>query len=360
MDDTLYNGTLGLVDQNPETLVPELLASYRASVDAFSRILVKSVGEDKLVWCYTLNSDFIGLRQSWYFEDDDSNSTEVTKCVRVGSGWQAENGHAQFFVETAKTTSATLVSNKTSVNIYSVSSALYLNTTTHHYPSPEEISLNRQIVEYDYPMTYSNGSTYSPGSYAAPRRHSFAFQAFGTYNMWVIRTFGPGRRYSYMSDPEPLDDLTYVHPGWVLAVWGVNHTGTVTGSMVGKTVDTAAPYLINALAQRAPFTDSNAWTLKSQHLAIISSAVTIIPYDEQLVEPEAVIDETETQPNISHLGRYYYVQPEPLDLFGQGLAEPPPTNGEASRKWLDEIRFRAKTPKAPEALRQMLGTQPQD
>jgi len=417
-----------------ETLSQTLMSAYRTSVDLVLErrgpalrllwdcsgpnlnISVISAGEGKLVRCYTLP---LGMSEAGLALEDSGivspDSGLLTMCVRVGPGWsgqEARNDYAQFFVERPYAPLAAQGPNKASINIYSVTGAIYLNESMSHCaigggsqprnrspcswdamfseplkPGLSRISLEQQIIDYDYPFTAStNGSTYSPGNYiSTPWCHSFTALGFGTYNTPLDTNDGTaGNNTRFLSTTTAEDsDPVYIHPSWFLAAWAIENGGTVRGNLS----DTAARSLIDALAQDWALKEESpvltTLYLRSQHAAIMGSTLTIINYDEQVGDGIAPASVTSTTPILdasvnamvlqyglytrsSILGfviatigcvvvlanafltlGWYCERPGALNLFMEGLARPPPDTspevyGKTESEYVKGLQFRVK------------------
>ncbi|KAK3297130.1 uncharacterized protein B0H64DRAFT_391414 [Chaetomium fimeti] len=273
----------------------------------WGNVSVMSVAKDMSVRCYTVTDT--GLMQTFQSSSPNPEKEISTRCIQVGQGWAgSRNHHGQFYInETKPLTNET--SDTVSVDFYSLSRIVFLNSTTRNCgipmvdgrsnppcdwnalfsesPSPghRAASLNQQVVEY----SYRNGSVDADGSQFNPHSHvystawcnSASHLGFGTYELAATRRLinaTGDARLTIETEPEPAEPV-YIHPDWVLASWEVSHSVTVPVDSNNP----AATLVLNALRQvfsyrNAPMKD--LWGLFSIHAIIMISALGIIDYDE--------------------------------------------------------------------------------
>ncbi|KAH6850469.1 hypothetical protein B0I37DRAFT_352944 [Chaetomium sp. MPI-CAGE-AT-0009] len=219
--------------------------------------------------------------------------------------------HAQFHIhETNPVTNET--SDTASVDFYSVSRVVFLNSTTkdcwipmadgHSNPScdwdalfaesppPEHraTSVNQQVVEYNYQCSsmarHGSQLNSDPHVYSAYWCNSAAHLAFGVYELAATRrlvnTTGD-TRLTIDIEPETSEPV-YVHPDWLLASWEVSHSGTVPAD----SYNSAATLLLSRL-RRANADGLTSVDICNIHAIVMISALTIIDYDEQLLNDVA-------------------------------------------------------------------------
>ncbi|KAK0729608.1 hypothetical protein B0H67DRAFT_650892 [Lasiosphaeris hirsuta] len=334
-------------------------------------------------------------------EDLIDNSGFVTRCVRVGSGWEGNrNSYARFYVVQDSTNASATDYVYVSANIHSVTGSIHLNASTRHCGLPDvhdprncdwdamfleplkprlaRFSLAQQVVDYHYPLQSvidgTDASTYGAGSYNASWCHSFASLGFANYK---TRAYLGGSRAdtTNLVDTE-FGDLIYIHPGWILAAWDVQENGTLAENTASRALEST---LYSGMGNAELLVSD----LNYQHFVIMSSALTLITYDEipaadpatlaQAAVGTNVLDATVTaivkqyglQSRTSVLGcvvaivgcavaianaalslrRYYYESVGSPSLFAKALAySPPPAklDGETESQWLSRLRLKTK------------------
>jgi hypothetical protein len=228
---------------------PALLSS---SACFLGNVSVITLSVDKSIRCYTAYPPKPAVPGPMYPLSDPAHGIS-TKCIRIGSGWTgagATNDQAQFYLTTNTTVSTNLAGTDFStagVHVYSVASAIFLNSTTSHCskldslcnwdqlfsePPPSQyrnISLNQQITEYDYPNDAADDPYNYPGPFTINWCYAAAYPSFGLYSIDT----SPGNLQGFPKvqvvpdSISPATDPIYVHSDWTLATWSVNESGIV-------------------------------------------------------------------------------------------------------------------------------------
>ncbi|KAK5653266.1 hypothetical protein OQA88_9165 [Cercophora sp. LCS_1] len=310
-----YNTTLdiAIARRGPE------IVSSSACTYGLGNISVLAVGQDKFVRCYPFGYTSSGgssLGVTLDLLELSDGHDDVIKCIRVGSGWTtARNDHAQFFIfnDTEPRVSRPSASRDlASVNAYSVSDAVYLNSTTRSCangnlstgskqvcdwdaifsdppPSPRlaEISRSQQIIEYDYPVTFPDGSTYSPWTYNIPWCHSYAYLSFATYVADDPTTLSGHPGVKMASRDGLVGDPIYIHPGWIPAVWQAIEDTAPTGSTGQMPGNLMVNALINDISRGfvGQMSKTNLF-----HRAMITTVHSLIGFEEQTDPPPTATD----------------------------------------------------------------------
>ncbi|KAK4041274.1 hypothetical protein C8A01DRAFT_34686 [Parachaetomium inaequale] len=284
----------------------------------WGNVSILSVANDMSVCCYTFSPQGHGFPLS------DPHEGLSTKCIRVGHGWpDSRNDHAQFFIHRTNP----LINNASetaSIDFYSVSSSIFLNSTTRHCrvpvanpsnppcdwnalfaeppPSKHRItSMNQLVLEYGYWNNTQDQDTTRPTAesnfYSAMWCNSAPHLAFGTYEFDVTQRIvneTGDTRLAIDTDLERAEPL-YIHPDWLLASWEVGHSETVSANMSNP----AAVYVLEFLRDAATIqaksrrTDKmSSLSVSDVHVVMMASVLTIIDYDELLLNDTTTVDKS--------------------------------------------------------------------
>jgi hypothetical protein len=314
-------------DGESTTMTQSLYQTYRGSLDTHLKRRGPAIGvwgacihgntsvievrEGMSVRCYTLPA----IGQSYNFPLSDPDEGLSTRCIRVGPGWAgARNDHSRFFIQATDPPTKNL-SGAASVDIYSVAGSIFLNSTTRHCRTPvssrqssesscdwdrlfseappseyRNVSLNQQVVEYTYwkDLNTTNGDDFpsapQPDGNSTHWCVSVASLGFGTYELGATERVLNYTGYTELSidaDAAPAEPL-YIHPGWFLAGWDVDDLGTIyadwTNPAAFQTLHDVTPDPF-----RTPAMPSESFSLSFSHLSVLASSLSIITYDEILL-----------------------------------------------------------------------------
>jgi hypothetical protein len=282
-------------------------------------VSVISVTNVASVRCYTPSG-------AYDFPLSDPEESLETKCIRVGPGWPASrNHHAQVFLRGTEppTDGAT---GELSISVYSVSDAIFLNLTTRHCATPvanqpgsfcdwkalfaepqapkhRGFTGSQQLVKYGYESRRQSEdepqSSPQPTVYSTTWFSSDFHLAFGTYELDATQHLVNSTGFTALTvtnDTSTTTEPLYIHPVWVFASWEVRHGETIPANWSNP----AARSLLKRLV--LPYPESSlalfrAIAIMSIHSIVMTSALTVINYDEVLLNDTTVPTAASTRYN---------------------------------------------------------------
>jgi hypothetical protein len=214
------------------------LGSYSHCKRSITRV---QVSEDRQVHCYSIptrqtlpNGEVwtpVELRLGFVAnQPSDDAGTRVTKCIRVGSGWGAAAPlHAQFHFGAPGADGG---SSRYTADIYSADRAVYLTPEQSRCAQADSAQACdwQQLFSADVPTHLRNTSlnvlfteyTAPNGTQPAVLCETLAHLSFPTYHVDdSSNIILQGIERDLATPPVP------VHPGWVLAAWSVDSSGTI-------------------------------------------------------------------------------------------------------------------------------------